>query len=153
VSGRPRARAAWISVAVALASPLAALGACGKGEPERTGDRSAREARSASMPGGQRFPELLNVRPVRTGPRRYDFMVMVSSPYDSPRRYADGWRVLALDGRILGVKRLAHSHPDEQPFWRRHSGVEVPRGARRVLFEGHDSRNGYGGERLTVTLP
>jgi hypothetical protein len=80
-------------------------------------------------------------------------MVMVSSPYDSPRRFADGWRVLTADGAVVAEQRVAHRHPDEQPFWRRQSGVRVPRGVRRVVFEGRDSRNGYGGRRLTVTLP
>lgn len=136
-----------------LVGALALFAGCGR---EQTAKRSGAELESRSPAAGrsdQRFPELLNVRPIHTGPRTYDFMVMVSSPYDSPERYADGWRVLTVEGSVLGVKRLAHPHPHEQPFWRRQTRVRVPTGVRRVQLEGHDSRNGFGGKRLAVTLP
>lgn len=93
------------------------------------------------------------MRPLRTGARTYDFMVLVSSPHDSPERYADGWRVLASGGRMLGVRELAHPHAGERPFWRRQTGVRIPPEVRRVQIEAGDSRYGYGGTRLNVTLP
>lgn len=93
------------------------------------------------------------MRPVRTGPRTYDFLVLVSSPYDSPGRYADGWRVLGSGGRVLGVRDLARPDGGERPFWRRQAGVRIPPEVRRVQIEARDSRYGYGGARLDVTLP
>jgi hypothetical protein len=130
-----------------------AVSACGNAGPESREGRTNADARFAASLRTQRFPELLNVRPQRSARDAYDFMVLMGSPYDSPRRYADGWRVLSLRGQTLGEKRLARPHSGEQPFWRRQSGVRVPVGTRQVQLEGHDSRNGYGGRRLTVTLP
>jgi hypothetical protein len=150
---RPLGRALPPAAGVALALTLAPFGACGGERVERASQRPADEGRRPAAVRSQRFPELLNVRPVRVGPRRYDFMVMVSSPYDSWRRFANGWRVLTAGGAVLAEQRLGRPHPDEQPFWRRQSGVRVPRTVRTVVFEGRDSRNGFGGRRLTVTLP
>ena len=36
--------------------------------------------------------------------------------------YADGWRVLDMDGNELGMRVLHHPHVDEQPFTRSLSG-------------------------------
>jgi hypothetical protein len=152
VTGARAAGAILLSLAAATA-----VGACADGAQEqRQRSRAELETRATApdpRAAGQRFPELLNVRPVRTGPRTYDFMVMVSAPYDSPQRYASGWRVLTPDGRELAVHRLGRSHEREQPFWRRQSDVRVPKGVQRVQLEASDSRNGYGGRRLTLALP
>jgi hypothetical protein len=132
---RPLGRALPPAAGVALALTLAPFGACGGERVERASQRPADEGRRPAAVRSQRFPELLNVRPVRVGPRRY------------------GWRVLTAGGAVLAEQRLGRPHPDEQPFWRRQSGVRVPRSVRTVVFEGRDSRNGFGGRRLTVTLP
>jgi hypothetical protein len=77
----------------------------------------------------------------------------MSSPYDSPERYADGWRILGAGGEVYGEMTLAHDHASEQPFTRTQSGVEIPDGATTVVVEGRDSENGYGGQTRTVDLP
>lgn len=141
------------AAALLSACTLACLPACGNAEPPSPGPERPRARPAASPEERDRFPTLVNVRPVRVGDRTYDFVVMVASAYDSPRRYADGWRITTLEGKTLGEKRLAHDHADEQPFTRRQAGVRVPDGIERVRVEGHDSRNGYGGEPLTVALP
>lgn len=66
-----------------------------------------------------------------------------SSPYDSPDRYADAFRVLAPDGTVLGVRELLHDHANEQPLTRSLSGRPDPRRRRP-----RDRRGARPGQRL-----
>ncbi|MDA2806247.1 hypothetical protein [Nocardiopsis suaedae] len=100
----------------------------------------------------QEFPDVVDVA-VTQGNAGYDFAVTISSPYDTPERYADGWRVLGPDGTVLGEHVLAHDHADEQPFTRTQRGVEIPDDTEEVTVEARDSTNGYGGETMTVPVP
>jgi|SRR6056297_1739318 len=67
--------------------------------------------------------------------------------------YADGWRVLAPDGAVLGTRVLHHPHVAEQPFTRSLSGVTIPMGLDTVLIESRTSVTGWGGDRLLLSLP
>lgn len=82
----------------------------------------------------------------------YDLVVTMSSPYDSPDRYADAWRVVGDDGVVYGVRELAHDHANEQPFTRSLTGVEIPEGVEWVRIEGRDLVYGWGGETVELTL-
>jgi hypothetical protein len=82
----------------------------------------------------------------------WTFSVTISSPYDTPERYADGWRVLAPDGTELAVRVLAHDHANEQPFTRSLDGVTIPDGIDTVTIQGRDLLNGYGGATLDIEL-
>lgn len=110
---------------------------------------AAQSAGSAS----RQFPDVVavNVRPA--GPGRFDFDVTVSSPYDTPGRYADGFRVSGRDGTVYGERKLWHDHADEQPFTRDLYGVPVPPGVRVLVVQARDSRFGYGGRVIEVVLP
>lgn len=101
----------------------------------------------------QRLPDVVDVDVERTGDDTYDFAVTISSPYDSPERYADGWRIRSDDGTEYGTHELAHDHAAEQPFTRTQTGVEIPPDVDEVIVEGHDLVNGYGGQTATVRLP
>lgn len=103
--------------------------------------------------GEQRFPDVVEVTVRATGDGVFRFDVTLSSPYDSPERYADAFRVLGLDGETLGVRELLHHHANEQPFTRSLTGVEIPPGVRSVVVEGRDQDHGYGGQRREVSLP
>ena len=100
-----------------------------------------------------RFPEVIGVQLVSSGDRVYDVVVSISSPYDSPERYADGWRVLDPEGNVLGTHTLMHDHASEQPFTRTQPGLEVPEGVTRITVEGRDLANGYGGGTLGIDIP
>ena len=76
--------------------------------------------------GDDPFPEIIGVQLVSSGDRVYDVVVSISSPYDSPERYADGWRVLDEEGNVLGTHTLMHDHANEQPFTRTQPGLEIP---------------------------
>lgn len=101
----------------------------------------------------QRHPDIVAVEVRPRGPDRFDFDVTVSSPYDSPQRYADAFRVLGPDGAELGVRTLWHDHAGEQPFTRELHDVVIPPGLRRVTVQGRDRRHGWGGRTMEVELP
>lgn len=99
------------------------------------------------------FPDVVSAKVRAAGKGRFDFDVTISSPYDSPRRYADGFRVVAPSGDVLGERTLWHDHQDEQPFTRDLHGVVVPAGIRSVRIQARDQKSGYGGKSIEVVLP
>lgn len=102
----------------------------------------------------QKFPDVVGVRVVARSPGQFDFDVTVSSPYDSPKRYADGFRAMSEDGRtVYGVRPLAHDHAGEQPFTRDLHGVVIPSGVRMVVIQARDQLHGWGGQTQKVALP
>lgn len=154
-----------VRAAVAVALPLALL-ACGTdstGTPggaadARPADPTSADATSrADRPSGeaadQAYPDIVAAELVQVGGGVFDIAVTLSSPYDTPERYADGWRVLAPDGTVLGEHQLLHDHASEQPFTRTQRGLSVPVGVDEVTIEGRDLVNGYGGGSLTVVVP
>jgi hypothetical protein len=113
-------------------------------------------SKGSAAPGtaaAQRFPDVLAVQARRAAGGRFDFDVTMASPYDTPARYADAFRVLAPDGSVLGVRTLFHDHQHEQPFTRDLYGVAIPAGVRRVRVQGRDQRHGWGGKTVDVELP
>ncbi len=83
----------------------------------------------------------------------YDFSVTVSSPYDTPDRYADAWRVVGEDGTVYGVRELVHDHANEQPFTRSLTGVVIPESVDSVIIEARDQTYGWGGGTVVLDLP
>ncbi len=117
-----------------------------------TASGSASQSASADA-SEQEFPDVQAVELRREDDGTYSALVTISSPYDTPERYADGWRVLGEDGDVLGEMTLGHDHADEQPFTRMQSGLEVPDGTETLTVEGRDSENGYGGTTVQVEVP
>ncbi len=112
---------------------------------------SAPDATSQTAAAGQRFPDIVGVEADRNG-SAYSFAVTVSSPYDTPDRYADAFRVRGEDGAVFGVRELTHDHAAEQPFTRQ-TTVEIPDEVDEITVEGRDQVSGYGGDTVTVTVP
>ncbi|WP_205543937.1 hypothetical protein [Rubrobacter indicoceani] len=119
-------------------------------QPGSTGDSGSGGSAETSVAGEQIYPDILKAELEPSGDE-YTLDVTVSSPYDSPERYADGWRVLSPDGTVLGEHQLTHDHAGQQPFTRTQTGLEVPDGVEEITVEGRDQANGYGGD--TVTIP
>ena len=101
----------------------------------------------------QKYPDVLTAKVQSSGPETFDFDVTVSSPYDTPQRYADAIRVMGQEGTVYGERKLMHDHADEQPFTRDVYGVKIPKGVRVVVVQGRDQQFGYGGKTIEVTLP
>ncbi len=66
--------------------------------------------------------------------------------------YADGWRILSMDGAELGTQILVHPHVNEMPFTRSLSGVEIPQGMTRVLVVAKDNLADWGAQNYEVNL-
>jgi len=65
--------------------------------------------------------------------------------------YADEWRVLDSEGKLLGDRVLYHPHVREQPFTRGLSAVTLPADA-QITIEAHDKRHGWSPTTLRVDL-
>ena len=65
--------------------------------------------------------------------------------------YADAWRIVAVDGRVLGTRTLYHPHENEQPFTRS-LGVNISAGTETVYVEAHDKVHGWSPQRLQINL-
>jgi len=143
------------------AACLAMLAGCGgSDEPAPAGVPSAVERaagsdaeETAETAERQRHPDILSATLIARDDGTYDVEVTVSSPYDTPQRYADGWRVLAPDGSDLGSHTLLHDHAGEQPFTRTQRGLAIPDVVTEVTVEGRDLEHGYGGGTVVVAVP
>ena len=100
----------------------------------------------------QKFPDVIDATAVLNG-TTWTVSATLSSPYDTPDRYADAWRVIGPDGTVFGERILTHDHASEQPFTRSESGIEIPDDVGTVLIEGRDQKFGYGGDTFDLTLP
>ena len=107
----------------------------------------------STAPKEQRFPDIRAVTVRPAGPETFNFYVTVSSPYDSPQRYADGFRVMGRNGTVFGERILLHHHADEQPFTRDLHSVVIPKGIKSVIVQGRDKNYGYGGKTMKTGLP
>lgn len=114
---------------------------------------SAVESATGDAAADQKYPDILSAELSGPNGTEYDIAVTVSSPYDSPDRYADGWRVLDEDGNVLAEHELAHDHANEQPFTRSRGPFEIPDNVNEITVEGHDQEHGYGGETITIDVP
>lgn len=110
-------------------------------------------AARAADPALQKYPDVLAAKVQARTPGTFDFDVTVSSPYDTPQRYADAFRVRSKDGTVYGERILLHDHAGEQPFTRDLHGVSIPRSVRAVTVEARDRQYGYGGKTVEVALP
>ena len=99
------------------------------------------------------FPDVVAATVEIGSDGRYSVEVTISSPYDTPERYADAWRVIDPAGNVLGVRELAHDHAAEQPFTRSLAGVEIDEGVPNVIIEGRDRVSGWGGAMFSVEVP
>lgn len=101
----------------------------------------------------QKYPNVVAVKILPSGPDTFNFDVTVSSPYDTAQRYADAFRVMGKNGEVYAERKLLHDHADEQPFTRDLYEVKIAPGVRMVVVQARDQKYGYGGKRVEVTLP
>ncbi len=107
----------------------------------------------AQIVTSQKHPDVIAAKVTARGADSFDFDVTLSSPFDTPERYADAFRVSGLDGQHYGERILLHDHQNEQPFTRDLYGVKIPTGIKAVVVQGRDQKHGYGGKTLVVALP
>jgi len=123
-------------------------------DTEATGDEAPPDAEASADPeqDEQRFPDVVAAELEPAGDA-WRLSATLSSPYDTPERYADAFRALDENGTVLGVRELAHDHANEQPFTRSLSGFEIPDGVARLTVEGRDQVHGWGGATVEIEVP
>lgn len=92
-----------------------------------------------------------NVSASRSGDT-WRFDVTIRHPDTGWDHYADGWRVLDMDGNELGMRVLHHPHESEQPFTRSLGGVTIPDGITQVQIQARCSVDGWDTETTLVQL-
>ena len=97
---------------------------------------------AAALPALAGPPRVESVRTIQT-PKGWKFEVTISHADEGWNHYADAWRVLDMDGNVLGTRELLHPHMEEQPLTRSLSGVPIPEGADRVQIQTRDSKSGW----------
>jgi len=123
------------------------VGACSSDDAEQTSAVVA-----TSQLAEELFPDVVAATAQLTDDGSWTFSATISSPYDSPDRYADAWRVVGADGTVYGIRELAHDHASEQPFTRSQSGIAIPTDVVEVMVEGRDQLSGWGGQTTTISL-
>jgi len=159
--------AAWLGATIALGAcgsdpaPLGfqaqATSAPGAPEPTATtmaNDEPASESENVENTPTKAalFPDVLEAELQPDGDT-WTASVTLSSPYDTPARHADAWRVLDESGAELGVRNLTHDHQNEQPFTRSLNDLVIPDGVQQVTIEGRDQISGWGGATVTLDVP
>jgi hypothetical protein len=134
---------------LAVIAVIAVGAGCG---PEASDGSPSTTVATTTTVDEQRFPDVVDVAAERLDDGTWTFRVTISSPYDTPERYADGWRVVGPEGTVYGEHRLTHDHANEQPFTRTQRGVTIPDDVTEVTIEARDQRYGYGGITRAVTL-
>ncbi|MFK8084079.1 MAG: hypothetical protein AB8B97_27665 [Granulosicoccus sp.] len=86
------------------------------------------------------------------GDGRYQIDATVEHTDEGWDHYADRWDVLSPDGKVLGVRELAHPHVNEQPFTRSLT-LEIPSGIKSVILRANDSVHGLGGKTFELQIP
>ena len=104
------------------------------------------------MPVFAAEPKIENVNVRKTGDT-WRFDVTISHPDTGWDHYADGWRVLDMGGKVLGMRELAHPHVNEQPFTRSLSGVRIPAGTKKVQVQARDLPGGWNASGKVIKLP
>ncbi len=121
-------------------------------ETEADDETDGGSPEDGAQSGEELFPDVVGATASQDGDGSWTFSATLSSPYDTPERYADAWRVLGPDGEVYGIRELTHDHASEQPFTRQQSGIIIPDGVTTVTVEGRDQVSGWGGATVEVEL-
>lgn len=133
------------------------MSACGSGTVDQ-GSTGAGPPQSIAPPGSDAdatvdvFPDVIDASARKDGDGTWTISATLSSPYDSPERYADSWRVIGPDGTVYGERFLTHDHAGEQPFTRAQSGIVIPEEVDVVTIQGRDQVSGWGGATFDLRL-
>lgn len=96
-------------------------------------------------------PEIVKATMER-GNAGWTFHVTLKHPDTGWDHYADGWRVVTKDGKVLGMRVLYHPHEEEQPFTRSLTKVMIPANVSEVFIEARCKKTGWGKQRYRISL-
>lgn len=98
-------------------------------------------------------PRVVAASATPEGGGRWTVSVTLSHPDTGWDHYASGWKLLAPDGRELGLRELTHPHVEEQPFERSLGGVAIPADLREILIVPRCTMDGWVALPTILTLP
>lgn len=75
--------------------------------------------------------------------------VTLAHPDTGWDHYADGWRIEAEDGTVIGTRELLHPHVEEQPFTRSLTVNDLPDGL--LFIRAKCSVDGWSDRRIALT--
>ncbi len=88
----------------------------------------------------------------RQAANSWRFDVTIRHPDTGWDHYADGWRVLDMQGNELGMRVLHHPHETEQPFTRSLGGVVIGADQTQVQIQSRCNVDGWSEEMFVVQL-
>jgi len=97
-------------------------------------------------------PSVVEAATAQKSADSWRFDVTLSHPDTGWDHYADGWRVLDMDGNELGLRVLYHPHETEQPFTRSLSGVKLPSGTEQVQIQARCLVDGWSEDTFILAL-
>lgn len=98
-------------------------------------------------------PRVVAAGATSDGGGRWTISVTLEHPDTGWDHYASGWKVMAPDGRLLGLRELTHPHVEEQPFERALKGVAIPPDISEVLIVPRCTLDGWVAMPVILTLP
>src|SRR6056297_1446079 len=100
-----------------------------------------------------KYAQVRQVELRETGDRVYHVSVTLRHADSGWDHYADLWQVVDDgSGEVLGERRLAHPHTNEQPFTRSLSRVEIPEGVEVIRIRAKCNQHGYEGKQVRIPL-
>jgi hypothetical protein len=75
--------------------------------------------------------------------------VTLEHPDTGWNHYADGWRIEAEDGTVIGTRELLHPHVEEQPFTRSLTVNDLPDGP--LYIRAKCSVDGWSDTRVSLS--
>jgi len=83
------------------------------------------------------------------GGEEWTFYVTLKHDDTGWDHYADAWRIVDDEGKVIGKRVLYHPHEHEQPFTRSLSGVKLAEDA-IIYVEAHDKVHGWSKDRVKI---
>ena len=84
---------------------------------------------------------------------KFSFSVTLKHGDTGWDHYANAWDVVTPDGTVLGKRKLAHPHVNEQPFTRSLSGIKIPPNVKTVTIRAYDKVHGLSDATFKLALP
>ena len=100
-----------------------------------------------------KYAQVRQVELRESGDRVYQVSVTLRHADSGWDHYADLWQVVDdATGEVLGERRLAHPHTNEQPFTRSLSRVDIPEGVDVIRIRAKCNQHGYEGQQVRIPL-
>jgi len=85
-------------------------------------------------------------------PQSWQVAVSVLHDDSGWEHYADKWRVVDEQGKLLAERTMLHPHVDEQPFTRSLDSVVISKAIGVVYIEVHDTQSAWASQRVELDL-